>query len=105
MDICSKDCEKRIWAYRTHELARICIVGVMVVVLGACASQPPTTLAEMRHDAARRLMVECYWEQEGARWIAGPGPVLQACAEWARKVVKVRYPESTAQALTYTQNR
>lgn len=98
MDICSKDCGKRIWPRTAAELTRIGIVGVLLAVLGACASKPPTTLAEIRHDAARRLMVKCYWEQKGARRIAGPRPVMQACSEWARKAVKVRYSYSTAQA-------
>ena len=70
------------------------LASVILFVVG-CASTPPITLAEMQADQARKLAVRCYWEHEGERWVVGRGEVFAACNQWANKVVRVRYDQSS----------
>lgn len=66
---------------------RACLLGI-VLVLGACAAVPPTTLTEMQNGQVRTLTMECFKRNEGMATVYGAWEIFVACRERAREFVR-----------------
>ena len=85
----------------TRHLAAMLLLCGPLMTAGCMNSQPPTTLEGMRAMERQKLMLQCYSELDGERFLYGAHATITACSRWARQVVKVRYPQTPAAVNTY----